>query len=115
MREPTDREAIALYLVAGIGDDLIPPPLHKEEEALMAAEEIRAVLAAQSDRAGGQLVAGWGCWDRTCTATRWARFVRRLWAGVCEHGISLHAPWCAYGDPSDAAGPRLQGKDSKHE
>jgi hypothetical protein len=42
--------------------------------------ELEAVVAAKTDRAAGNLIQWWACWDREFTATAWARKVRQEWA-----------------------------------
>lgn len=48
-------------------------------EQLDIRNELQQVIDAKSDRAAGNIVRWWGCWDRELTATKYARTVRQLW------------------------------------
>ena len=47
-------------------------------------EEMQQVVAAKSDRAAGKVIQWWDCWDRTDTATKQARLIRKEWKRICE-------------------------------
>lgn len=48
------------------------------EDREFIRREMEEIVAAKSDRAGGRIIDWWGCWDRKCTATAFARRVREL-------------------------------------
>ena len=41
--------------------------------------ELQQVVEATSDRAGGDVIRWWDCWDRNYTATSFARKIREAW------------------------------------
>lgn len=54
------------------------------DEQLDIRNELQQVIDAKSDRAAGNIVRWWGCWDRKLTATKYARTVRELWRKPCH-------------------------------
>jgi len=72
----TRTEARRLYIAAGGPSD------HSPGEWESIHREMDAIVAAGSDRAAGRTIAWWGCWDRTYTATAFARSVREAHANT---------------------------------
>jgi hypothetical protein len=74
----TTDDAIALYsgVLVECGER---PPYHSAAEWHDIADEMRAIVAAKSDREAGKIIAWWKCWDRTMTATKFAALVRKTW------------------------------------
>jgi hypothetical protein len=68
----TTEQAMRLYVAAGGHND------HSADEREHIRTEMQAIVAAKSDRAAGRTIDWWGCWDRTYTATAFARRVRTL-------------------------------------
>ena len=72
----TIAQAKEIYVFAGGNPD------HSESEWNDITKEINAVVNARSDRAAGQIIQWWGCWDRKLTATAFARKVRLKYHSV---------------------------------
>lgn len=45
-------------------------------------QEMRAIVAAKSDRAAGEIIEWWGCWDDKFTPARWVKRARQIAAGT---------------------------------
>lgn len=43
-------------------------------------ETMMKVVAAKTDRGGGDIIRCWDCWDRKMSATAGARKIRQVWA-----------------------------------
>ena len=54
--------------------------VHNNDERDSILKEMEGVVEAKSDRAGGETVLWWNCWDTKFTATGYARKVRQEWA-----------------------------------
>lgn len=71
----TIAEAKRIYIGAG------GPADHTPREWDDIQVEMEDVVRATSDRAGGRVILWWDCWDKNCTATRFARRIRELHRG----------------------------------
>lgn len=67
----TITQAKWLYIKAGGPGD------HTQSEWKDIHREMEAVVAAKSDRAAGDIIRWWDCWDNECTATAFARAIRK--------------------------------------
>lgn len=63
-------QAKRLYVQAGGPND------HSEETWIEIHEEMQEVVDAKSDRAAGEKIKWWDCWEKKYTATAFARRVR---------------------------------------
>lgn len=79
----TKREALKLYCttVESFGFSKNDYSLDGSDEIV---KEMRAIVAAKSDRAAGEIIEWWGCWDDKFTPTRWVKRARQIAAGTYE-------------------------------
>ena len=66
----TRSQSKQLYIAAGGPND------HSDSEWNDIHEEMKAIVAAKSEREAARVIDWWGCWDRKYTATAFARRVR---------------------------------------
>lgn len=74
----TDDQAIRVYV------DCFHRAVCCVKERSDIINEMRAVVAAESDQAGGKIIEWWDCWGPRDTSTMAARKIRRRAAEVLE-------------------------------
>jgi len=80
----TDAEGKQLYIRA-VRDGFLENDQSADWWREVAAE-MRSVVEAKSDRAGGDIIRWWCDWERDLSATKQARLIREEWARMMADG-----------------------------